>query len=395
MAGSESNNIQSNNGFENAQISDKPNPPLWLLAELTYKCPLQCPYCSNPVEIAKYKDELSTEDWLRVFHQARAMGATQLGFSGGEPLVRQDLEILIKEARDMGFYTNLITSGVGMDEDRIKAFKEAGLDHIQISFQASNEELNNFLGGTKTFQHKYEMAKLVKKYDYPMVLNIVLHRQNIDQIGDILDMTIALEADYVELASTQYYGWSLVNLDQLLPSREQLVRAEKIAHEYQDRMKDEMKIIYVVPDYFEDRPKKCMNGWGNIFLTITPDGRALPCHAAGQLPGLSFPNVHDDSIDAIWNDSTDFNKFRGMDWMKEPCRSCSEKEKDLGGCRCQAYMLTGDAANADPVCSKSPHHQALLDDVNRIATDVKNKVEAKPLLFRNMRNSKVLINQKY
>lgn len=236
--------------------------PLWLLAELTYRCPLQCPYCSNPLEIAKYDQELSTDDWIRVMREGRKMGATQLGFSGGEPLVRQDLEELIAEARQLGYYTNLITSGVGMDEARIQAFKKVGLDHIQVSFQASDEELNNYLGGTKSFQHKLEMARLVKKYEYPMVLNIVLHRKNIEQIRDILDMTVDLNADYVELASTQYYGWSRINVDQLLPTRAQLENAEKVAKEYQDKMKGQMKIIYVIPDYFENRPKPCMNGWG-------------------------------------------------------------------------------------------------------------------------------------
>ena len=369
--------------------------PLWLLAELTYRCPLQCPYCSNPIEIAKYKNELSTDDWIQVMQQARKMGATQLGFSGGEPLVRKDLEDLIKEARRLGYYTNLITSGVGMDEARIVAFKEAGLDHIQISFQASNEELNNYIGGSKSFQHKYEMARLVKKYEYPMVLNIVLHRKNIEQIKDILDMTVDLNADYVELASTQYYGWSRVNVDQLLPTKEQLKNAESIAREYQEKMKDKMKIIYVIPDYFENRPKKCMNGWGNIFLTIAPDGSALPCHAAGQLPGLEFPNVRDHGIEWIWDESPDFNKFRGTSWMKEPCKSCDEKHKDLGGCRCQAYMLTGDATNADPVCDKSPHHEALHNDVKRIDKLSGNKdFESKPLIFRNMKNSKDLTDKK-
>lgn len=371
--------------------SKQSKPPLWLLAELTYRCPLQCPYCSNPVEIAKYKDELSTEDWIRVMRQARKMGAAQLGFSGGEPLARRDLEALIGEARSLGYYTNLITSGVGMDEKRVKTFKEAGLDHIQISFQASNEELNNYLGGTRSFQHKQEMARVVKEHEYPMVLNIVLHRKNIDQIRDILDMTVALNADYVELASTQYYGWSRVNIEQLLPTREQLGRAEKTAREYQEKMKDKMKIIYVIPDYFENRPKACMNGWGSIFLTIAPDGSALPCHAAAQLPGLEFPNVRDHSVAQIWNDSDAFNRFRGFDWMKEPCRSCPEKEKDFGGCRCQAYMLTGDAANADPVCDKSPHHSQLHEEVNRIdSLSGTAEFEAKPLVFRNMKNSKAL-----
>ncbi len=369
----------------------KRSQPLWLLAELTYRCPLQCPYCSNPVEIAQYNNELGTEDWLRVLQQARKMGATQLGFSGGEPLVRRDLEELIGEARRLGYYTNLITSGIGMDRDRVKAFKEAGLDHIQISFQASNEELNNFLGGSKSFRHKQEMARVVKEFEYPMVLNIVLHRKNVDQIRDILDMTVELNADYVELASTQYYGWSRVNIEQLLPTREQLARAEAVTREYQEKMKEKMKIIYVIPDYFENRPKACMNGWGAVFLTIAPDGSALPCHAAAQLPGLEFPNVKEHSIDYIWNDSDAFNRYRGFDWMQEPCRSCPEKEKDFGGCRCQAYMLTGDATNADPVCDKSPHHGTLHADVERIGgLSGTKEFESKPLVFRNMRNSKEL-----
>jgi len=363
--------------------------PLWLLAELTYRCPLQCPYCSNPIEIAKYNDELSTEDWIRVMREGRKMGATQLGFSGGEPLVRQDLEELIAEARQLGYYTNLITSGVGMDENRIKAFKKVGLDHIQVSFQASNEELNNYLGGSKTFQHKLEMARLVKQYEYPMVLNIGLHRQNVDQIRDILDMTVDLNADYVELASTQYYGWSRINVDQLLPTRDQLEHAETVTKEYQEKMKGKMKIIYVIPDYFENRPKPCMNGWGAIFLTIAPDGSALPCHAAAQLPGLEPPNVREHSVEWIWDESPTFNKFRGFDWMQEPCRSCPEKEKDFGGCRCQAYMLTGDATNADPVCDKSPFHKQLRDDVERIGLLAAQKgIIEKPLIFRNMKNSK-------
>ena len=369
--------------------------PLWMLAELTYKCPLQCPYCSNPVDFAKYKNELSTEDWLRVMREARAMGATQLGFSGGEPLVRRDLEELIAEARRLGFYTNLITSGVGMDEERIKGFKKAGLDHIQVSFQASSEELNNFIAGTDAFQHKLEMARLVKKYDYPMVLCFVLHRRNQDQVQDILELAIALNADYVELATTQYYGWAMVNRDQLMPTRAQLERAEAIAHEYQEKMKGKMKIYYVVPDYFETRPKACMNGWGAVFLTITPDGTALPCHAAGQLPGMTFPNVRNHSIEWIWNESPDFNKFRGFDWMKEPCRTCPERFKDFGGCRCQAYMLTGDAANADPVCDLSPHHQVVLDAINAAEGSVKPPgVEVKPLVFRNPKNSKLRIAEK-
>ena len=372
-----------------AESTAKPKP-FWLLAELTYACPLQCPYCSNPLDFAKHrKNELTTEQWLDVLRQARAMGATQLGFSGGEPLVRRDLEVLIDEARQLGYYSNLITSSIGMDEKRIKGFREAGLDHIQISFQASSAELNNYFAGTDSFKHKQEMAHLVKHYDYPMVLNVVLHRQNIDHIADILDMCAALEADYVELANTQYYGWGLHNRDQLMPTREQLEHADKVAGEYKERYQNQMKVIFVTPDYYADRPKACMNGWGNIFLTIAPDGAALPCHAARQLPGLEFPNVRDHSIEWIWNDSPDFNKFRGFDWMKEPCRSCPEKEKDFGGCRCQAYMLTGDAAMTDPVCSLSPDH-GIVEQAIAQANEPGANAPHKPLVFRNTRNSKAL-----
>ncbi|MCB1859292.1 MAG: pyrroloquinoline quinone biosynthesis protein PqqE [Gammaproteobacteria bacterium] len=360
--------------------------PLWLLAEVTYKCPLQCPYCSNPLDISRYQDELSTDEWLNVFREARDLGAVQLGLSGGEALVRKDLEMLIRGASDLGYYTNLLTSGVGMDENRIRAFKEAGLDHIQVSFQASDEELNNFIARNDSFKHKLEMARLVKRYDYPMVLCFVLHRHNLSQVAQILDLAHSLEADYVELATTQYYGWALHNRDQLLPSRAQVQQAEAIAHEYQEKLKGKMKIYYVVPDYYEERPKACMNGWGSVFLTVAPDGTALPCHAATDLPGLNFPNVRDHSIEWIWNQSEVFNQFRGYDWMKEPCKSCPEKTKDFGGCRCQAYLLTGDARNADPVCGKSPHHQQLA----ALAQAATARSDEMPLVFRNMRNSRKL-----
>ncbi|MES9975804.1 MAG: SPASM domain-containing protein, partial [Candidatus Thiodiazotropha sp.] len=240
---------------------------------------------------------------------------------------------------------------------------------------------------------KLEMARLVKKYDYPMVLCFVLHRHNEDQVEQILEMSHALEADYVELATTQYYGWALHNREQLLPSRDQVEAAEAVAHRYQEKFKGKMRIFYVVPDYHEERPKACMNGWGAVFLTVAPDGTALPCHAAGELPGLTFPNVRDHSIEWIWNDSSDFNRFRGYGWMKEPCRNCDEKEKDFGGCRCQAYLLTGDAANADPVCSKSPHHEQIVKMVNE--TNIPREPDTAPLVFRNMRNSKKLTAAKW
>ncbi len=350
-------------GSSFAKPGYEPGPPLWLLAELTYRCPLQCPYCSNPLDFARSHEELSTAEWIEVFRQAREMGAAQLGFSGGEPLVRQDLAELIEAARGLGYYTNLITSGIGLTEEKIASFAEAGLDHIQISFQAADEEVNNLLAGSKkAFAHKLEMARAVKKHGYPMVLNFVTHRHNIDNIDQIIRLCIELEADFVELATCQFYGWAELNRAGLLPSKEQLVRAERITNEWRDKLAAQnhpCKLIFVTPDYYEERPKACMNGWGNLFLDITPDGTALPCHSARQLP-IEFPNVREHSIEHIWRHSFGFNKFRGYDWMPEPCRSCDEKERDFGGCRCQAFMLTGDAANADPVCSKSAHHGKIL-----------------------------------
>jgi len=350
-------------GSSFAKPGYEPGPPLWLLAELTYRCPLQCPYCSNPLDFARSHDELTTAEWIEVFRQAREMGAAQLGFSGGEPLVRQDLAELIAAARGLGYYTNLITSGIGLTEEKIASFAEAGLDHIQISFQAADEEVNNLLAGSqKAFAHKLEMARAVKKHGYPMVLNFVTHRHNIDNIDQIIRLCIELEADFVELATCQFYGWAELNRAGLLPSKEQLVRAERITNEWRDKLAAEnhpCKLIFVTPDYYEERPKACMNGWGNLFLDITPDGTALPCHSARQLP-VEFPNVREHSIEHIWRHSFGFNKFRGYDWMPEPCCSCDEKERDFGGCRCQAFMLTGDAANADPVCSKSAHHGTIL-----------------------------------
>jgi PqqA peptide cyclase len=363
--------------------------PLWLLAELTYACPLQCPYCSNPVDFARVKTELTTEEWQRVLTEGRAMGATQLGFSGGEPLVRRDLETLIAHARALGYYTNLITSGLGMDEARVQAFREAGLDHIQLSFQSSEKAQNDFIAGCEAFEHKLAMARAVKQSGYPMVLCFVIHRDNIDRIEDMLRLAVDLQADYVELATTQYYGWALHNRDRLLPTRAQLEGAEAIAHDYQARYQGRMKIYYVVPDYYETRPKACMNGWGAVFLTIAPDGTALPCHAARMLPGIQFPSVREHDIAWIWNESPAFNRFRGFDWMKDPCRTCPERFKDFGGCRCQAFLLTGDAENADPVCDLSPHHDRVLAAIDRAAQSSPAGSEA-PLVFRNTRSSRAI-----
>lgn len=364
-----------------------PSPPRWLLAELTYACPLQCPYCSNPLNYAHINDELSTEDWKRVLKQSREMGAVQLGFSGGEPLLRSDLIELVQYAHQLGYYSNLITSGYSMDEAKIIALKKAGLDHIQISLQASSQELNDYIAGTESFEQKKTVAKLVKKHGYPMVLCVVLHRANIHQMEDILEMAIELEADFVELANTQYYGWAHHNRDQLMPTQQQLNDAELIANQYQASQKAKMKIYYVVPDYYEGRPKACMNGWGTTFLTIAPDGLALPCHSARQLPNFDCPNVKDHSIHNIWNESKAFNYFRGDGWMKEPCRSCEEKDKDFGGCHCQAFLLTGDATNTDPVCHLSPQHNLVTEAVDLANLNNKQPSE-KPLVFRNSKNSK-------
>lgn len=364
-------------------------PPRWLLAELTYSCPLQCPYCSNPIDYSKYTSELSTADWKRVLSEARKMGAVQLGFSGGEPLTRKDLTELVAHARSLGYYSNLITSGYGMTEEKIVRLKEAGLDHIQVSIQASSQELNDHIAGTSSFLHKKEVARLVKKHGYPMVLCVVIHRENIHQMPEILAMAEELGADYLELANTQYYGWAHANRDLLLPTREQFETAERIAQAFKETVAGKMKIYYVVPDFYEDRPKACMNGWGTTFLTIAPDGTALPCHSARELPGLDCPNVKDYSIEHIWNESKAFNFFRGDDWMKEPCRSCDEKEKDFGGCHCQAYLLTGDMHNADPVCSKSPDHHVIQEAIDSARTSALSADE-KPLTFRNSKNSRAM-----
>lgn len=369
-------------GFE----SDGPRQPSWLLAELTYRCPLQCFYCSNPVDFAQRRDELTTEEWLRVLGEARELGAVQLGLSGGEPLLRKDLEVIVGRAKELGYYTNLITSGVGMDEDRLSALKDLGLDHIQLSFQASDSELNDFIGGTRSFEHKRALAKLIKKYDYPMVLNFVIHRRNIDSVDQILALSEELEADYVELANAQYGGWATLNRNLLLPSREQLDRAHAVTEAFRQRVGDAMRVFFVVADYFEGRPKPCAGGWGNIFMQVTPDGTVLPCHGAQDLPGLSFPDVRTAPLRWIWEESPLFAEFRGEGWMKEPCRSCPERGQDFGGCRCQALALTGDPTNADPACARSPHHGLITAAIEEAQAAPASK--SLPI-FRNARNSKL------
>lgn len=366
----------------------RPPAPLWMLAELTYRCPLHCAFCYNPVDYARHGAELDTATWIDTIGAARALGAAQIGFSGGEPLQRDDLETLVGHARRIGFYTNLITSGIGLNATRIERLKAAGLDHIQLSLQDSTRELNDFVTNTRTFERKRDVARLIKSHGYPMVLNCVLHRYNLPHVAQIIEMALDLGADYLELANTQYYGWAMLNRDQLMPTAEQLREAEDTVNRYRKLVGERCRILFVVPDYFESRPKACMNGWGSVFLGVAPDGTALPCHAARSLPGLALPNVRDVSLKEIWYDSDAFNAFRGDGWMREPCRTCDERHADHGGCRCQAYMLTGDAAAADPVCAKSGHHGQIVQAVT-LARRPK-PVDERPLVFRSTGNSLAL-----
>lgn len=365
-------------------------PPLWLLAELTYRCPLHCVFCYNPVNYNSTRDELDTATWMRVLTEARQLGAAQLGFSGGEPLLRDDLEDLIGHARGLGYYTNLITSGMGLTEKRLEAFKALGLDHIQVSFQDATQAVNDALSDTKTFEKKLKIAQAVKAMGWPMVLNVVLHRLNLDHIEQIIELALGLGVEYLELANTQYYGWAFQNRAALMPTREQLQHAEKVVERYREKLGPKgMKLLFVVPDYYEGTPKACMAGWGNVFLSVSSDGTALPCQAARQLPGFQFPNVRDTDIRTIWQTSDAFTRYRGDTWMQEPCRTCDQRSKDFGGCRCQAYLVTGDATQADPVCHKSPHHGTIVNWVEQ----AQHRAEEKPVIWwRNDENSTTLHN---
>ena len=372
----------------NTQPSAQPQHlPLWLLAELTYDCPLQCPYCSNPLDLGRREDELSTDEWLRVLEQGRQLGAVQLGLSGGEPLLRRDLETIVAHARQLGFYSNLITSGIGLTEKRIERLKSAGLDHIQVSFQAADPALNDSIASKgKAFAQKLKMAKKIKEEGYPMVLNFVITKQNIEQLPEIMTLSCELQADYVELAMVQYYGWAYLNRQHLLPERQQLLAAEASVNQFRAELAQQPdaaskpQFLLVTPDYYETRPKPCMNGWGSTFLNIAPDGTALPCHSARILP-IKFPNVKDHSLADIWHHSSAMNKFRGSSWMPEPCQSCDSKHSDFGGCRCQAYMLTGTMENADPVCAKSPHHHL----IQRARQQAEQNTTSSTLRYRNRR----------
>lgn len=358
-------------------VADKPQAkpskkavgiPYAVLAELTHRCPLQCPYCSNPVELERAGNEIDTETWKRVIDEAEAMGILHVHFSGGEPTVRKDLEELVAHAAERGLYTNLITSAVLLDEKRLMGLRDAGLDHVQISFQGTDVELANRVAGFKGHAKKLEIARLVRKAGLPLTVNAVMHRQNLHQLRSMIEMAVELDAERLEVAQVQYYGWALKNRDAFLPTREQLDEATAIVEEARVRLKGILAIDYVVPDYYAQRPKSCMGGWGRQFLNITPAGKVLPCHAAESIPTLAFDNVKDKSLSWIWENSAAFNTYRGTDWMPEPCQSCDRREIDWGGCRCQAFALTGDAGNTDPACALSPHRDVLRDPLEAART---------------------------
>jgi PqqA peptide cyclase len=329
--------------------------PFALLAELTYACPLHCPYCSNPLNHGDYSDELTTQEWQRVLVEAKCLGVLQLHLSGGEPLQRRDLVEIVCTASRLGLYTNLITSGFSLSPRRAELLRAAGLDHVQISIQADEQALSDRIAGTPSFERKKAAARLVKKLGWPLTVNVVLHRYNIDRVDRIMDMAADLGADRLELANTQYYGWAWQNRDGLLPSRAQLQHAEATVRAARGRLGDRMEIIYVIPDYYSRYPKPCMGGWGRHELTVVPSGDVLPCPTAHALP-LPRVSVREHPLAWIWERSPLFQRFRGTGWMPDPCRSCDRREIDFGGCRCQAFQLTGDAGRTDPVCHLSPDH---------------------------------------
>jgi PqqA peptide cyclase len=339
--------------------------PYALLAEITYRCPLHCPYCSNPTQ-ARNDQELTTNEWTRVIREAAALGVLQIGFSGGEPLARRDLPDLVRAAREANLYTNLITSGIGLDDDRVRALRDAGLDSVQLSFQSDNTDLADEIAGARAHQLKLDAAAKIRAAGIPLSLNFVIHRRNIDRLAEMIALAESLQAERVELANVQFYGWAFLNRAALLPTREQVVRAREIATAAKARLTGKIDIFYVLPDYYETRPKPCLNGWGQRYLTVDPIGDVLPCPTASSaIPDLRFENVRARELDWIWRESESFNRFRGTEWMPEPCQSCPQREIDFGGCRCQAALLTGNAANTDPVCDLSPNRAAAVDIVLR------------------------------
>ena len=336
--------------------------PLALIAELTHRCPLHCVYCSNPLELGRRADELSTEVWSRVFREGAEAGVLQVDFTGGEPLSRPDILELVRAARSTGLYVNLITSGLPLDEARLDELIEAGLDHIQLSFQGATEDAANEISGTKAHAQKLRVLEWLKRRRVALTLNFVIHRRNIDQIEQMLALGESSSAGRIEFANVQYYGWAFANRENLLPRKEQLDRSIELLRRAEERLRGKMKVEFVVPDYYAKYPKACMGGWGQKLILIAPNGDALPCHAAQVIPDLHFDNLKDRSLGDIWEKSEVFQKFRGEKWMPEPCKSCDRRTLDFGGCRCQAFLLAGDAATTDPVCSLAPL-RSLVDDI--------------------------------
>ncbi len=361
-------------------MSEAPRP-YTLVAELTYRCPLRCVYCSNPLELERHRNELDTETWLRVFAEAEELGVVQLSLSGGEPCLRDDLEELVAAARKLDLYTNLATSAVPLPRERLVALREAGLDNVQISVQDVRAGESDAIAGLRAFDKKIQAARWVKEIGFPLTLNVVLHRGNLDRTAEIIELAESLSVDRLELANTQYLGWALTNRAVLMPRRQQLEDARRIAADARERLRGKMEILFVTPDYFGRVPKACMDGWGRRFILISPDGLALPCHAAHSLPGIAFDNVRDRSLGDIWLHSDGFGHFRGTDWMQEPCRSCDRRDIDFGGCRCQAYALLGDAAATDPVCSLSPERR-------RIDEALESVEPTGDFVYRSMRSAK-------
>lgn len=355
-------------------------PPYSLLAEMTHRCPLHCPYCSNPLEMAKETKELSTDEWFRILSEAADLGVVEVHFSGGEPLLRDDLESLVEHANSLEMYTNLITSGIDLTAEKAMRLREAGLANIQVSFQAGESKLSDTIGGYKAFERKRDAVEAVKKAELHLALNVVLHRLNLDHLNAIIELAVELGAERLELANTQYYNWALVNRDQLLPSREQVEHARGTYEAAKIRLKGKMEIIWVIPDYYASTPKPCMGGWGSIGLTVAPDGVVLPCPTAGMIEDLTFENVRDLSLRQIWYDSKSFNQFRGEEWMPEPCRSCDLRGQDSGGCRCQAFALTGDSHATDPVCQWAPEHHVIEEALE--AANGKSQGQQSSLIYR-------------
>jgi pyrroloquinoline quinone biosynthesis protein E len=350
-------------------MNEPTSNPLALIAELTHRCPLHCVYCSNPLELTQRSTELSTDDWSRVFQEAATLGVLQADFTGGEPLTRPDILDLIRAARTAGLYVNLITSGLPLDEARLESLVAAGLDHFQLSFQGAHEEIAQEISGTKAHPQKLRVLDWLKRHRVAVTLNFVIHRRNIYQLPEMLALAESSSASRVEFANVQYYGWAFANRDSLLPTREQLTQSIDFLKKSQERLAGKIKVEYVVPDYYAKYPKPCMGGWGRKLMLITPNGDALPCHAARVIPGLSFENVTSRSLSEIWNSSDAFQKFRGESWMQEPCKTCDRRSLDFGGCRCQALLLAADATATDPVCSLSPQRSkvdAILNEINSV-----------------------------